>query len=281
MPNDSHTLLTPDPGVTTGGQEPFPDVPADLSADVFRRIAAEPDDWALFLDIDGTLVDLAETPDAIVVPPDLPATLMALSNRLGGALALVTGRALHYADVLFDPATFPIAGLHGAELRDQTGAITRPDITPAFVTLKNEIAKTVKDWDGVLFEDKGAAVALHYRLAPERCADVEHIMRRASVAIGGDWGLQFGKMVVELRPATASKGGALMTFLSQSPFEGRKPLAIGDDVTDEAMFKVANAAGGMSLRVGAPGFETQAQATIGSAQEVRNALAALANAGKP
>lgn len=271
MSNDSHTLALPISEPAAAGQGSLH--PA------FRDIADDPDHWAIFLDIDGTLLDLAETPDAIVVPPDLPDTLMALSNRLGGALALVTGRALHYADVLFDPATFPIAGLHGAELRDQSGTVTRPEITPEFVTLKGEIARTVKDWDGVLFEDKGAAAALHYRLAPERCADVEHLMRRASVSIGGNWGLQFGKMVVELRPATASKGGALMTFLSQSPFEGRKPLAIGDDVTDEAMFKVANAAGGMSLRVGQPGFETEAQATIASAHDVRQALLQLARKG--
>jgi trehalose 6-phosphate phosphatase len=268
MPNDSHTLITPDPGPADTPDAPLPAVFAD--------IAADPGRWALFLDIDGTLLDLAETPDAIVVPPDLISNLMTVSNRMGGALALVTGRALHYADVLFDPARFPIAGLHGAELRDQAGTITRPEITPEFVTLKSELARTAEAWEGVLFEDKGAAAALHYRLAPERQADVEHVMRRASVAIGGAWGLQFGKMVVELRPATASKGAAITTFLSQAPFDNRRPVAIGDDVTDEAMFKVANAAGGISLRVGEPGAETQAQASIGSAAEVRAALARLA-----
>lgn len=238
------------------------------------------DRWALFLDIDGTLIDLAETPDGIVVPTELPAHLGAVSKKLDGALALVTGRALPYADKLFQPYQFPIAGLHGAERRMADGMIDRVTASPEFEALKARLAADAAGWDGVLIEDKGAAVGAHYRQAPERQAELEALMQQAAAEAGDDFKLQRGKMVIELRPARASKGEALRAFLDEAPFAGRLPVAIGDDLTDEAMFKAANALGGLSVRIGEArlpdGSPTEATMLLMSSAELRNILAGLA-----
>lgn len=252
-------------------------LPTDPAA-LFRAIADDPTRFALFLDIDGTLLELAETPDAIVVPPELPRLLTDIAQKLGGALALVTGRALPYADALFADATLPIAGLHGAERRDFSGGITRAEPTPAFEALKRDLARQAEDWQGIIVEDKGAAVAMHFRQAPDREIDVETLMLDAADKAGADWTLQFGKMVVELRPAIASKGAAVTAFLSETPFTGRLPVAIGDDVTDEAMFSVANERGGASLRVGPAGTNTAASGSISSVADLRAALRTIVDA---
>lgn len=237
------------------------------------------DRWALFLDIDGTLIDLADTPDGVVVPSELPAHLDSVSRKLAGALALVTGRALPYADRLFEPYQFPIAGLHGAERRMSDGAVDRVTVSPDFEILKARLFADTADWDGVLIEDKGAAVGAHYRQAPERQADLEALMERAAAEAGSDFTLQRGKMVIELRPARASKGEALRNFLVEPCFKGRLPVAIGDDLTDEAMFKTANELGGLSVRIGEAslpdGSATQAKMLLSSAAQLRAILAGL------
>lgn len=238
-------------------------------------LSSHPRDWALFLDIDGTLIDLAETPDAVVVPPSLPPALHSLASRLGGALALVTGRSITYADTLFSPFRFPVAGLHGAEWRGPDGDVHGAEITPALSAAKEALIHETAGWPGVIIEDKGAAVAAHYRLAPDRRTMVERLMQRHLDAIGPAWTLQQGKMVVEIRPASADKGRAVEAFLATALFSGRRPIAIGDDITDEAMFRVANAAGGQSLRVGPPGADTQAQASLPSAAALREMIRRL------
>lgn len=243
--------------------------------ELLSALSSSPQDCALFLDIDGTLLDLAEVPDAIVVPPVLPASLEIASRRLGGALALVTGRSLSYADALFSPFRFPIAGLHGAELRRPDGRVAKAETTAAFEALKADLRKETEGLEGVLVEDKGAAVAAHYRLAPQRQAQVEPIMERLLTKAGPNWALQRGKMVLEIRPASADKGQAVEAFLSMPPFVGRRPIAIGDDVTDEAMFRVANRQGGLSVRVGAF-LETAATLTLPSASAVRELIAQFA-----
>lgn len=240
-------------------------------------LLTEPHAWAVFLDIDGTLIDLADTPEGIVVPEDLPAHLEALSKRLDGALALVTGRALPYADKLFQPLILPIAGLHGAERRRADGTVDRVAESPAFDTLKRSLERVTADWPGVIIEDKGAAVAAHYRQAPDRQASLEAVMSSALEEAGPDYALQRGKMVIEIRPARASKGAAVRAFLAEAAFAGRRPITIGDDLTDEAMFKVANELGGLSIRIGEAG-ETSAQKTLPSADALRRILKHLASA---
>ena len=243
--------------------------------DVLAMVRSWPDGWAVFLDIDGCLLDLAPTPDEIVVPPDLPGAIERLRMKLGGALALVTGRGLAYADALFDPFPFPIAGLHGAEIRGTDGKMIHADAPPAFAHLKAILAEEAKAMPGVLIEDKGAAVAAHYRLAPQYELMLGERMRAFAEAAGPDWALQLGKMVYEIRPARASKGDAVERFLSAAPFSGRLPLALGDDLTDESMFAVANARGGLSFRVGHRDAKTCAQGTIPSPTEVRSGIARL------
>lgn len=247
----------------------------EQALDLLRR---EPDNWAVFLDIDGCLLDLAPTPDEIFVPPDLPGAIEKLRLNLGGALALVTGRGLVYADALFDPFPFPIAGLHGAEMRGPDGRMIEAETPPAFAALKAALAEETKDMDGVLIEDKGAAVAAHYRLAPQYEAVLGERMRAFAEAAGPGWALQLGKKVYEIRPARASKGDAIERFLREPPFSGRLPMAFGDDLTDESMFAVANTRGGLTFRVGRAEAKTCAQGTIASPGHVRDALAALAAA---
>ena len=242
-------------------------------------LTREPDAWALFLDIDGTLVDIAPSPDAIVVPPDLPGNLVTLSRRLKGALALVTGRSLPYADKLFQPHAFPVAGLHGAQRRMFDGSVDAVAATSAFEEVKTALAAAAGQWPGVLVEDKGAAVAAHYRQAPEWRDEVEKAMEFYLLQAGSDFTLQRGKMVFEIRPARANKGSAVQSYLEEAPFRGRRPIAIGDDVTDEEMFRVVNRMGGPSIRIAdAPG-DTEARGIIASAEDLRQALARAATAG--
>jgi trehalose 6-phosphate phosphatase len=245
-----------------------------------RRLIDEPERWALFLDIDGTLLDLAATPDAIQVPLSLPADLDAVSARLGGALALVTGRSLPFADGLFAPFRFPIAGLHGAEFRGADGATSVVSATPAFAALKQRLVEQTVWMEGVLIEDKGAAVAAHYRLAPAYDTALERIMRDFAEEAGCAWVLQPGKMVFEIRPSRADKGEAVASYLEQPAFAGRLPIAIGDDLTDESMFALANARGGQSIRVGSLATATCALAKASSPSAIRSALTTIAGAGR-
>jgi len=245
-----------------------------------RRLIDEPDRWALFLDIDGTLLDLATTPDAIQVPLSLPADLDAVSARLNGALALVTGRSVPYADGLFAPFRFPIAGLHGAEFRTAGGEMSIAAATPAFRALKQRLVDRTAWMEGVLIEDKGAAVAAHYRLAPAHGVALEDIMRDFAEAAGPDWTLQPGKMVYEIRPSRADKGEAVAAYLEEAAFAGRLPIAIGDDLTDETMFALANARGGQSIRVGSLSTATCALAKASSPSAIRSALSTVAVAGE-
>ena len=254
--------------------------PADVGSDHAAKLALaraieKPGEWALFLDIDGTLLDLAPTPDSIVVPETLPADIDRLAKKLGGALALVTGRALLYADDLFKPFQFPIAGLHGAEIRDVDGRELFVAPSPEFLALKQALMREAESMPGVLIEDKGAAVAAHYRLAPQFEEPLSQRMKDYAHAAGPDWALQIGKFVFEIRPSRASKGDALERFLAEPPFSDRLPLAIGDDLTDESMFAVANARGGCSIRVGRRNASTCAQQTAESPAHIRQAIAEL------
>ncbi len=265
--------MTPsDPSQPEAVQDPLP--PHEW---LVKTLVNEPERWALFLDIDGTLIDLAPTPDAIIVPQDLPPQLQAISELLGGALALVTGRALAYADALFQPHSFPIAGLHGSERRLADGTIDRVSATEAFEEVKAALKAAAGRWPGVLVEDKGAAIAAHYRQAPERKDEVEEAMEFYLLQAGPEFTLQRGKMVFEIRPARADKGGALERYLSEPPFKGRTPIAIGDDVTDEAMFDVANRMNGRSIRIAETAGDTAALTIIRSAALLREALSRIAD----
>ncbi|ARO13448.1 trehalose 6-phosphate phosphatase [Ketogulonicigenium robustum] len=218
--------------------------------DASASVAPHPADWAFFLDLDGTLLDLAEAPDAVRPADDLQHVLTTLEAASGGALAIVTGRAVSFVDQLFAGHSFTVAGLHGAQLRLQGQGAPAIAARPAGFVAGARLARAAAQ-NGVLFEDKGDAFALHYRQAPAAAKDVHAVMTRAQQLAGADYKLRPGKFVVELAPARQDKGDALRHLMTLAPFLGRRPFAAGDDVTDEAMFKAARDLGGFGLRVGA------------------------------
>ncbi len=210
-------------------------------------------DWALFLDVDGCLLDIAETPDAVVVVAGLRERLAALSAELGGALALVSGRSLPVLDTLFDPLRLPAAGLHGLERRNGDAVFDAPAPPALLPALLDEARVLAAVHPGTVVEDKGTAIGLHWRQAP----DAEHAMQAfaldALARLPG-YRLQHGKQVVELRPEDGhgggDKGDAIAAFLREAPFAGRLPVFAGDDLTDESGFAVVNTHGGISVLVG-------------------------------
>lgn len=212
------------------------------------------DDWALFLDVDGCLLDFADRPDAVAVPRALRDALSALSHRLDGALALVSGRSLSVLDTLFAPLRLPAAGLHGLERRAVDGRLVdAPPPAPLLAKVRTDARRIAARHPGALVEDKGAALAMHWRAAEDPAAAGEALAAFAQAALPWLHGyrLQPGDHVVELRPASADKGDAIAAFLDEPPFAGRTPVFAGDDLTDEHGFGVVNARGGLSVLVGA------------------------------
>ncbi|MCJ0825776.1 trehalose-phosphatase [Luteimonas sp. 50] len=212
------------------------------------RPPAPADDWALFLDVDGCLLDFADAPGAVVVPRDLRATLAALARRLQGALALVSGRSIDAIDALFAPLQLPAAGLHGLERRN-TRLHLPPQAPPALAAIHAEATTIAQAYPGALVEDKGVALGLHWRTAPGAGDALRRFAEAALPRLPG-YRLQHGDHVVELRPASGDKGSAIRALLDEPPFRGRVPVFAGDDLTDESGFAVVNADGGLSVLVG-------------------------------
>jgi trehalose 6-phosphate phosphatase len=211
-----------------------------------------PTSIALFLDVDGTLLEIAPVPQAVSVSAGLRSLLHALQLSLGGALALVSGRSIADLERLFAPLRLPMAGLHGFERRDAAG-ICRRNPAPAAATLRcarEVMSQLAARHPGLLVEDKEFALALHYRRAPQLEAVVLESMLALAARLQGDLELQRGKMVLELRPAGATKAAAVSAFLAQPPFAGRVPVYLGDDLTDESAFELVTATGGLSVLVG-------------------------------
>ncbi|MES2248856.1 MAG: trehalose-phosphatase [Pseudomonadota bacterium] len=205
-------------------------------------------DAALFLDFDGTLVGLAATPEAIEVPPALVPLLSDLRDLLGGALAVVSGRQIDAIDRFLAPLRLPAAGEHGVQRRDAKGGMQEqraPDLVP-ILGIANELARI---HEGLLVERKHAAIALHYRLAPQLEAVCRDAMTRA---IEGHPQLELlhGKFVFEVKPAGVNKGLAIEAFMNEAPFAGRTPIFAGDDTTDESGFAVVQPRGGVAIKVG-------------------------------
>lgn len=208
--------------------------------------------WALFLDVDGCLLEFEDDPDLVRVPPSLSRQLALIAQRLDGALALVSGRGIAGIDRLFAPARFPAGGLHGLELR---GA-AMPQAEPAAAVEPEAWAAVVADARAWLaahprsrVEDKGRALALHWRAEPEAEPRVRAFAALALARLPG-YRLQPGDCVLELRPDGADKGAAIAAFLAQPPFAGRRPVFAGDDLTDEHGFALVNRRDGISIVVG-------------------------------
>jgi len=216
-----------------------------------RQAPPMPDrDWALFLDVDGCLLDFAATPDSAIVPDEVPERLAIWSDRLCGALALVSGRSLVQLDRLFEPLRLPAAGLHGLERRHGDRRSEPLAIPLELLSVYAQAQRLADAWPGIFIEDKGAAVALHWRRAPDAECVLTDFASAALPRLPG-YRLQHGDHVVELRPAMADKGNAIAAFLDEAPFAGRLPVFAGDDLTDESGFAVVNARGGISVLVGA------------------------------
>ncbi|WP_133000605.1 trehalose-phosphatase [Luteimonas arsenica] len=214
------------------------------------------DSCALFLDVDGTLLDFAPAPDEVSVPPYLREALAALHRRLEGAVALVSGRSLATLDNLLAPPQLPASGLHGLERRHGRRGHRAPRTPEALARVRAEAERVAARHPGVIVEDKGAALALHWRAAPLASGDLQAFAHAALPRLPG-YRLQPGNDVLELRPAAhkggrADKGAAILAFMDEPPFAGRRPVFAGDDITDEAGFAAVNARAGVSVLVGRP-----------------------------
>jgi trehalose 6-phosphate phosphatase len=227
---------------------------------------------ALFLDIDGTLLDIAPAPHSVQVPPSLVHSLDAAAQSLDGALALVSGRLIEDIDRLFQPLCLPSAGLHGAEIRRKAGGgIERFECTPISRALRETINGLVEAHRGVKLEDKGNALALHYRARPAAGPLLAHALTRLVSDFGPGLALLQGKMVLELRDIRHSKASAVSAFMATEPFAGRQPIFLGDDRTDEDGFAAVERKGGIALPVGI-NHDGGREAVFASPAEVRDWL---------
>jgi trehalose 6-phosphate phosphatase len=230
---------------------------------------------ALLLDIDGTLLELAPTPRDVVVPPKLGATLQSLHERMSGALALVSGRSLTDIDVIFAPLQFPAVGGHGAEMRlSAESEAVASRAPPMDNNLKKRFAAIAALSPGILLEDKGYSIALHYRLAPQ----FERTIYEAVSAIRADlpeapFEVLPGKSVCEIKPKGFTKATGVRELMTHAPFAGRVPLFIGDDVTDESVFEIMPSFNGLSFSVGRRAHGVDGH--FNSPKEVRAWLATL------
>lgn len=239
--------------------------------------------WALFLDVDGTLLELAPTPESVYVSERLKSLLIELSERLEGAVALISGRTIAELDYLFSPLRFCASGIHGAERREANGRIVRAPIAnrDQLAGAEVELEAFVQANEGLLLEDKSFALALHYRLAPHLESAAREKMQAIVQQLGPSYVLQPGKRVFEIRPAAFTKGTAIRSFLKEAPFSKRSPIYLGDDLTDEHAFEAVNALNGVSIRVGEPAH-TQAKFRIPTTVQVHQWLEQLsASDGSP
>ncbi len=214
-------------------------------------LASDLRDCALLLDIDGTILDIAPAPQEIWVPPTLRQTLASLQDLTGGALALVSGRKLDDIDLMFAPLQLAAIGGHGAEIRPRPGAEPERHAGSLSAELKRALAASSELGPGILVEDKGYALALHYRLAPHLGPALQAAIDRIC-ALEPHHAVDIlpGKFVFEVKPAGINKGNAVDALMRHAPFAGRHPIFIGDDTTDEPVFDIIPEFGGLGFAVG-------------------------------
>lgn len=208
-------------------------------------------DNCLFLDVDGTLVEFTDTPSQTLADPDIKTLLADVARRLNGALALVSGREINTMDQLFAPLRLPAAGLHGVERRDASGALHGATFLDGRLNrVRAALGLLADSYPGTIIEDKGRNIAVHYRLAPQFGDLVRHSVAAITAPLADDYQLQDGIMMVEIKPRGYTKGSAIDAFMREAPFAGRRPVFIGDDLTDRDGFAAVEALGGVSVGVG-------------------------------
>lgn len=233
---------------------------------------------AILLDVDGTLLDIAAAPSEVVVPRELPDTLARVRDRLGGALALVSGRPISEIDGFFAPLRLPAIGGHGAEMRPVAdGVVMSGHSAPLDPVFRQRLKDIAAGHPGVLVEDKGYSIALHYRQVPKQgialIHDVKHAYERWA---DQSFELLAGKAVLEIKHAAFNKGSAVRDLMTYPPFRGRAPIFVGDDRTDEDAFKVVPEFNGQAMSVGRklPGIDKYFEAPA----DVRRWLGLLSGA---
>ncbi|TWH01122.1 trehalose 6-phosphatase [Mesorhizobium sp. J18] len=229
---------------------------------------------ALFLDFDGTLAEIVDHPEEVSVHSDIISALERLCGTTGGAVAIVTGRAIQDIDHFLVPLKLPVAGVHGLERRAANGAITSATTnSEALLEVSRRLERLQSEIAGTQLERKPGSVAFHYRKRPELA---EECIAAVHHAIEGMEGLQIlhGKMVVEVKAGRATKADAIAEFMHEEPFEGRIPVFAGDDVTDEDAFGEIARRGGISIKIG--GGDTTAGFRVAGTEDFRNWLLSLA-----
>ena len=229
---------------------------------------------ALFLDVDGTLLEIRDRPEEVSADSELVGLLHRLSSAVGGALSLISGRSIAQIDRIFAPGRFPAAGSHGAELRLHA----RDDVDATAHSLPAEVLARLSELadshEGLLLERKNGGASLHYRMAPDLEGRCRQLVDELMAGIGQEFRLIPGKMVFELAPRGHDKGQAIAAMMNRKPFAGRQPVFVGDDVTDEDGFRTVNAMRGVSVRVGED-RDSAAAYTLGSVADVRHWLESI------
>jgi trehalose 6-phosphate phosphatase len=235
-------------------------------------LALAPLQPALLLDVDGTLLDIAPTPDRVHVPDGLRDTLQRISTATGGACAFVSGRPIADLDRIFAPLALPAVGAHGAELR-VSGHTIQPLAAPLPETLRRDLIAAARA-AGVLVEDKATSLALHFRNAPDREPRLREAAQAAMARVAGEnLTLLDGKAIIEVKRSGIDKGKGVAALMALPPFRGRHPVFIGDDVTDVSVFDILPALGGTGFSVGRP--DPNVAAIFRAPQDVRAALSEL------
>jgi trehalose 6-phosphate phosphatase len=244
----------------------------------FRQTVVEPIDLgrvAILLDVDGTIVDVAATPQSVVVPNKLLRTLATLQVRTGGALALVSGRLVENLDHLFTPLVLPCIGGHGVELRSSASVPMQRRAVELSPTIKDQVVAAATADPRIIVEDKGSSLAVHFRLAPGQA----QLMKSKITAIVDRARMErlevlCGKEVIEIKPQAFNKGTAVRELMRIPPFANRTPMFVGDDITDESVFAMLPELGGLGYSVGRE--VAGVCGVFGGPQDVRDWLADLA-----
>ncbi len=230
-------------------------------------------EWALFLDVDGTLLHFADTPDGVRRSERVCRILEALGPCLDGALALVSGRPIEVLDGLFAPHRLPVAGQHGLQRRDALGRRHDAAVPDAIGRLRSPLNELARNAPGAILERKSHALALHYRRTPGKAVELRSAVNDLVRSSAPELQIVHGSMVIEIKPRNADKGSAIREFMKEAPFSGRSPVFIGDDTTDEDGFACVNALNGHAIRVGQANG-TAARYRLPGVDEVVNWLAA-------